>query len=269
MIRCFKKSIFASAGIFLSTIVVCVFIWIRNLGNSFYIPLIATGLMFLIGICSGIILGNVISSSENSRLLSILHVDLDPERFVRKYECVPNKASKAQRAIAISYLADGYSAMGQQDKALQTLSSDFSDRKGNEVLSLRCLYHNNRCHYMLLKRDVEAARKEIINFWKVLETTKKENEALYKNMKEAYLFYRNWLNYYEGKAVDTIMLSRKIQTVPFLIRRMEMQYLLAMTYERDGRKKDAYNAFNAIVEKGGKLFIAKDAASHLAKCYKK
>ena len=242
------------------SVILCAMIWIHDQNRPVYIPAIASGLMLAVGVCLSLLLGNLIAAQQNSRLLSVLHMELDPESFVRSYKHIPSGiTNKASRAIACSYLADGYCAMGQWDLALNTMCSDFTDKKGREILSLRCLYYNNCCSYLILKGDTVQAKETLEQLKSSIQTAEKENPALAKNMKESLCLYENWLRYLDGQTADTAFLTKAIAKCRFRIRRLEMQYLLALTFLREQRRKEALSLLEQIQKEGGKHYLKKEA----------
>jgi len=256
MIRCFKKSMLATGLVWALAIVIAVLVWIRNADRELYIPIIATICLLGIGYISGKLLGSIIAARENQKLLSLLHVDLEPEKFIEAYREIPAKADKgADRIIAYSYLADGYAAAGDPDRALETLSAEVTDKHGNKKDSLICLYFNNRCHYQLLAGQKDEAKHSQAALLKAIAGAKAQNPDLAKNMNEKAFLWENYLKYYDGKPVNVTDLERFISKSQFAIDRLEGKYLLKLHYERGHQKDESARLAQEIKNEGGKHFL--------------
>lgn len=251
MIRCFWQSRLARAAIICLSVILAIIIGSRG-NRPVYVSLIAVALILSIGWMSGTIFGNYLAEHSNQKKLSILHIDLDPARFIREYAHVPEalRPGDANYAITRSYLADGYCAMGQWDQALELLCSDFKDKTGNENLSLKCLYYHNRCNYELQKGNINGASTDIRKLQEAIRTARKENPELAKNMEVKQHIFRCWTDYYEGRKVDIPFLEKQFEESRFNIQRMELAHLLALTCLRDGRQAEAEKYIQFLAEYG-------------------
>lgn len=259
MIHCFKESQAARAVILILAVLLAVLVSYRDRYLPIYIPVIAVVLILAIGYMSGTVLGNYIAERCNQKKLALLHVDLNPERFVREYSPVPGHLPEKSSgyAIASAYLADGYCAMGQWDTALQTLCDTFTDKDGRENLSLKCLYFHNRCNYELQKGAVAAASADLHKLQEAIVQARKTNPGLAQNMENKQHIFRCWLDYYEGRAVDTAYLKQQFDQSRFQILKLEIALLLMKTALRDGDEKEAESRKNYLKTYGGELYMAK------------
>lgn len=265
MIRGFRKSRIASGLILLVTLAICVAVWVWNGNRPLYATILSTILLWGIGICVSTLVGNIVSARENSRLLTILHVDLDPERFLREYQSVPKHLPEKSynHAVACSYLADGYAAAGQPEEALRVLSSRTTNRKGEEVLSLQCLYHSNRCKYELQMGDTEAAKQDFALLKKDIAKAVRENPSLAKSMQDYAEWYENWIAFQEKRSVNLNLLTKKTEECQFVIRQLQLRDLLMQVYLRENRKKEAQAEWQLIDKRGGNLPLKEEARKRI------
>lgn len=124
MVRAFRQSRLTAVGIFASSAVLAVLIWIRDRELPFYTPLIASVLMLLLGVFVGRLAARLVADACNTKLLGLLHVELDPDAFLRQYAEVPGRLKPDSRdyLVASAYLANGYAAKGDFDAALDALA---------------------------------------------------------------------------------------------------------------------------------------------------
>ena len=124
MVRAFRQSRLTAAGIFAASVVLTVLVWIRDRGLPVHIPLIASVLMLLLGVFAGQLAARLVADSCNTKLLGLLHVELDPDAFLRQYAAIPGRLKPDSREYLVSsaYLADGYAAKGDFDAALAALA---------------------------------------------------------------------------------------------------------------------------------------------------
>lgn len=237
MIRAFRRSRTASAAVMILSVFIAVIIWFRDTEHPFFVPLIGSMLMLGIGYFSSRVLGNVLSSMENTRYLGYLHMELDPKKFIDHYRDIPGRLKEDSQSAAVmrSYLADGYAADGDFDTALATLASGPAPKE----LSVRGLYATNRCAYYLGMEDTEHARESIAELSQIIDACRLNKAELSKNLTESLRLYQQNLNCLTGDAVDTDFLDATFQRAQYNIRRLEISKVLAMAALRDGQSAEA------------------------------
>ena len=162
MVRAFRQSRLTAAGIFAASVVLTVLVWIRDRGLPVHIPLIASVLMLLLGVFAGQLAARLVADSCNTKLLGLLHVELDPDAFLRQYAAIPGRLKPDSREYLVSsaYLADGYAAKGDFDAALAALAP--LERAGlAQDAALRGLYLQDLCAYRLGKEDRPGAAQAL------------------------------------------------------------------------------------------------------------
>ena len=260
MINAFKKSRAARLLAAAAALVVIILVWVNDLGKhtQLYIPILATVLTAGIGYFMGRLLGNLISSSENTKLLGILHVDLDPEAFIQAYQSIPGKIRKGSRnhAVASAYLSDGYLAGGDPEKALEILEEGFKDVKMEGDLPLKGLYYSNRMVCFLEKDDYEEAKKEGKEIENVILRSEGSNQALANNLRSALLLRNTRISIHEGTAIDPEWLENMVSGASYSIRRLEIYRTIVgnALLMKDKRKAGEY--LQKLVSEGGKTFYA-------------
>lgn len=248
MIYAFKRSRAAAALVFAASVLVTVLIWIRDREYPVYIPLIASLLMLTIGVLAARLLGNVLASMENTRYLGYLHMELDPKKFLEHYREVPGRMKRESAMVSRSYLADGYWADGQFEKAVETVGTDLPETDP----ALRGLYASKLAAYYLAMENAEAAWKVMAALEEVIEECRMKKADLARNFQESLTLYRQHLNCLTGASVDTPWLQDAFSAAQYNIRRLEIQKVLAMTALREGNRKEAGQALAYLRKNGGK-----------------
>ena len=260
MIRAFKRSRIASAALMLLSVFIAVIIWFRDTGHPFFVPLIGPVLMLGIGYFSSRVLGNLLSSMENTRYLGYLHMELDPNKFIEHYRDIPGRLKEDSQSAAVmrSYLADGYAADGDFGTALATLASGPDPKE----LSVRGLYATNRCAYYLGLEDTEHAREAIAELSQIIDACRLNKADLAKNLTESMRLYQQNLNCLTGDAVDTDFLDAAFQRAQYNIRRLEISKVLAMAALRDGRSAEAKKHLGYLRKNSEKTYFKRWADQH-------
>lgn len=252
MIRGFWQSKLTAVGLPALSAVLAAVLWIRDRqqGYPLYIPAVASVLLLALGAVAGKIAGNIVANARNTRLLSLLHVELDPAAFLSAYEPVPGrlKAGSWDFAVARSYLADGYAAAGEFDRAMDTLCPDCAGKP-----ALSGLYYGNLCSYALSKGDCARAREAAAGLEAVLEDGK-ANPAFAQNMRLVLNLCRERLTCLEGGKVDRQWLTGQLERAPFALRRLEILETLARYALLRGRTEEAGEYLDQICQGAGKTW---------------
>lgn len=248
MIQGFRRSRIASTALMTFSIFIAVIIWLRDRDYPFFIPLIASVLMIGIGFFSSRVLGNVLASMENTRYLGYLHMELDPDKFLKAYQSIPErmKPGSSDAAICRSYLADGYTAAGEYEKALTLLSQP------GDTLPVRGLYASNRAACCLHMGKLEQARQELKELEEIIDACRLNNGALAKNLGENLSLYRQYLYCLEGSPVDEAYLETAFQKAQYNIRRLEIARIQVLYNQREGNQGAVKKHLRYLRQNGGK-----------------
>lgn len=258
MIRGFWQSRLTACGIFALTAGMAVYVWVRDLGAGMpvYIPLLASVLLLALGYAAGRLAGNLTASHLNAKALALLHVQLDPAAFLASYAAVPGRLRGAQHAIASAYLADGYAAAGEYDKAVATLCPDFAGKSltgtRGEELSLKGLYYNNLAAYELGREDPRAAGAALDELEKVIGQSRQDKPAFADNMANNLRLYRSWQACLEGRKAESEWLAAELPKATYNLRRLEILRVLAMDALRRDRLGRAREYLEEMQSKAGK-----------------
>lgn len=266
MIRGFWQSRLAAGGIFAAMAGVAVFVWVRDQGMPVYIPLLATVLLLALGAVSGKLAGNILANHLNAKCLALLHIKLDPAAFLAAYEPVPPRLDPASQsyAVACAYLADGYAAAGEYQKAMAALCPSFAGKKGGEDLSLKGLYYNNLAAYRLGSEDAAGAAEALGELEKVVEQCRTAKPEFAKNMAANLRFYRNWQACLVGTKVEGEWLAAELPKAPYQLRRLELLKVLALYELKKGRLGRAREHLEALQRFAGKTCYGPWAEQALA-----
>ena len=267
MIQGFWQSRMAVYGSAVAAVALSVAIWIYDRGKPLYIPILA--ILLLTGLCGvvGQMAGRIIADSVNTRSLSFLHVELDPEAFLERYEKVPGRLKKGSKEYVLScaYLAQGYAATGEFDRAMDVLCSDYSGKKGEDQ-ALKGLYYYSFASYALSGGHLEEAQKAMEGLKEVAEDSRKQNPKLSQNMKECLVLCQNRLACLKGEQADSQWLKGQLKNVPFALRRLEVLETLARQALADGRKKDGLKWLDQMEKQSGKTCYGERARELKKEC---
>ncbi|MBQ6719477.1 MAG: hypothetical protein IJN20_03910 [Oscillospiraceae bacterium] len=229
MIQAFKKSRIGFWSVIGIALVLTVLIWIRDRAYPVFVPVIASALMLGIGIVAARLVGNILASSENTRHLGYLHMELDPKKFIRGYREVPDRMKGSSAAVSRSYLADGYAADGDYDTAISLLSQIPEDN-----LPVQGLYAANLAGYHLGNSDSDGAKLWLERLEEIIDACRVNKAELARNLTQMLQMHRQHLNCITGKPVDVDSLNDGFQRAQYNLRRLEIKKILAMTAIRDG-----------------------------------
>jgi len=231
MIHAFKRSRIGFYTVIGISMLIAVVIWFRDKDYPFFVPLIASFLMLGIGYVSARLLGNLLAASENTRYLGYLHMELDPKKFIRCYQDVPDRMKgEGTAAVSRSYLADGYAANGEYEKAISLLSD--TAPAGN--LPVEGLYAANLAGFYLGLEDMENAALWLSRLEQIIDACRLSKADLASNLTEMLRLRRQHLNCLTGKAVDIDSLESAFNRAQYNLRRLEIKKVLAMTAIRNG-----------------------------------
>ena len=234
MLFAFKRSKIAASIILVLTIVLIVLLCIHDKDRELYIPIVASILVLGIGITGARIIGNILASMENTRYLGYLHMELDPEKFLAAYKDVPGRIRKGSRdqRVALTYLADGYWADGQFEKALETLA----DEPSKDDPALYALYVSKKASYYLAMEKPDDAEEMLEKLNSVLYACQRKNPQLGANMKETMLVYKEYVKALRHHEVDRTYLEQVFEKSQYNLRRLEIAQILNLLngYYRKG-----------------------------------
>lgn len=253
MIYAFKRGRIGFSVVMGISILLSVLIWFRDQNYPIYVPIIASTLMLALGYVSARLMGNVMASSENTRYLGYLHMELDPKKFLSFYEGIPSRVKgENTAAICRSYLADGYAACGQYDEAISQLSI----APPEDNLAVRGLYAANLAGCHLAMKHIEAAEDAIRELTQLIDACRLSKASLAGNLTEMLTLHKQHLACLQGKAVDTDVLESSFVRAQYHLRRLELAKVLAMTAIRDGNS-DAAKKHLSYLRKNGGLTVYK------------
>lgn len=267
MVRAFRQSRLTVMGVFAVSVVLAGLVWVRDREMPVLIPLIACALLLLLGVFLGRLAGNLVADSCNTKLLGLLHVELNPEAFLAGYIQVPGRLKPDSRdyVVACAYLADGYAAKGDFDGAIAALCPPEQAGLG-ESAALRGLYLQNLCGYRLGKGDREAGALALAELEKVAAGCAGTQDKLAQNLTETAAVLRSRLACLAGRPVDRPFLEKQARQAPYKLRRLDAIQLLALDALRRQRRREAVSLLEELRDGGGKTWYAAWAAEQLRTC---
>ena len=234
MIYAFKRGRAGFCVVMGISVMLTVLIWLRDRNHPVFVPIIATVLMLALGLVAGRLVGNILASSENTRCLGYLHMELDPQKFIDCYREIPKKVrGENTAAICRSYLADGYAADGNYNEAISLLLVE----PPVDNLPVRGLYAANLAGFHLAKSDLEGAQHWMARLEEIIDACRLNKPELANNLTEMLWLHKHHCNCLTGTSVDTDALETAFRRAQYNLRRLEIKKILAMTAIRD--KDDA------------------------------
>lgn len=253
MIYAFKRGRAGFCVVMGISVLISVLIWIRDRNYPVFVPMIATALMLALGVVAGRLLGNVLASSDNTRCLGFLHMELDPKKFIACYREVPGKVrGENTAAICRSYLADGYGADGNYDEAISVLSI----APPADNLPVQGLYAANLTGFYLAKSDLEGAQRWMDRLEEIIDACRLNKAELADNLTDMLRLHRHHMNCLAGERVDTESLEIAFNRAQYNLRRLEIKKILAMTAIRD-KDEAAKKEHLSYLRKNGGLTVYK------------
>lgn len=253
MIYAFKRGRAGFCIVMGISVLISVLIWIRDRNYPVFVPMIATVLMLALGVVAGRLLGNVLASSENTRCLGFLHMELDPKKFIACYREIPDKVrGENTAAICRSYLADGYGADGNYDEAISVLSI----APPADNLPVQGLYAANLTGFYLAKSDLEGAQRWMDRLEEIIDACRLNKAELADNLTDMLRLHRHHMNCLAGERVDTESLEIAFNRAQYNLRRLEIKKILAMTAIRD-KDEAAKKEHLSYLRKNGGLTVYK------------
>lgn len=256
MIRSFWQSKFTMGIMLALTIGVAGTVLIYRQEEVFFNPIVAALLVLGMGCLSAFMLGNIVASKQYARVLRTLHTDLDPEAFIRAFEHIPEKIkpNSRNRVVADSYLADGYAAAGQFDRAMEVLGAPCT-LKGKDSSALIGVYYCAMSRYALFSGDLEAADSAMESLDYVINRRCGENARLQYNMQEVYTLLQNLKKAIVGEEVNVKWLREQLNRASYRIRALEILWVLATDALNRGDEKAADRYLTKMKKDGGKTYF--------------
>ena len=264
MVRAFRQSRLTAAGVFAAAAVLTILVWIRDRGLPVHIPLIASVLLLLLGVFAGLLAARLVADSCNTQLLGLLHVELDPDAFLRQYAEIPGRLrpDSREQLVACAYLADGYAAKGDFDAALAALSP--LERAGLAGdAALRGRYLQDLCAYRLGKGDRAGAAQALEELEGLAAGCGEKQARLAQNLSGTAALLRARLTCLRGRAVDRAWLEQQLWQAPFRLRRLDIQQILAQDALRRLGPEQAAPLLARLRDEGGKTWYAAWAREQL------
>ena len=257
MVRAFRQSRLTAVGIFAASAVLAVLVWIRDRELPFYIPLVASVLLLLLGVFVGRLAARLVADACNTKLLGLLHVELDPDAFLRQYAEIPGRLKPDSRdyLVASAYLADGYAAKGDFDAALAALAPLERTDPAQDT-ALRGLYLQNLCAYRLGKADRTGAAQALSELEELTAGCGEKQAKLAQNLSGTAALLRARLICLKGRAVDRAWLEQQLWQAPFRLRRLDILQILAQDALRRLGREQATPLLARLREEGGKTWYA-------------
>lgn len=255
MVRGFWQSKLATAVITVITVGLTAAVWIRDQGRAIYIPVVASLLMLTIGLLTAKLVGNIVATNQCTKALGILHMELDPEKFLECFRAVPARLPEGSRdhAIVSAYLADGYAAAGRFREAIEALGAPYVSGK-KEDPALNGMYYGNLYRYTLEAGELAQAGEAAGSLEHIVTRCCGGKPQLAENLRTTFTLLENRRAALEGKTVDVEWLSGQLEKAPYKIRGLEILQVLAEDARNRGDEKAANRYLTRMQQEGGRTW---------------
>lgn len=270
MIRGYRQSRIAFWGVIVLSVFLAAAVWVRDREYQVYIPILASTLLVIIGLLTAQLLGNLVANHMTTRALGLLHMELDPKAFLDAFSQVPGrlKPNSRGRAIASSYLADGYAASGEFQKAVDTLCPNYTSPKGEDP-ALKGLYYNNLSAYYLGMENTDLAQEAMDALESLIDGTRLTKPELSKNLSQNLRLYKAKKKSLLGQSVDEQWLEDSLTRAQYKLRRLEILQVLAQDAANREDWAAARKHWAAMQREGGKTFYKIWASRQENRCKSK
>ena len=193
----------------------------------------------VLGVLAARIAGNLTASAENTKILGYLFHDMDPDRFIKAYGDVASKTAKGSfdSFSCHAYLADGYSASGNPDKAVTVLDKAYDEVKDKD--KIMPFYHMNRLRYLLASGRYDEGDEE---YSFLMDSVEGRSPAMRANIEKNALPLKAFLDSYLRNSTDCSSLVDAMGYSRILTLRLESAALVQVLSMRKGRRdKEADN----------------------------
>lgn len=253
MYRGFWQSKLVLGAVSAAAVVLAVWVWIRDQGRPVYIPVLACILLLIIGGMTARLVANLIAQAQTTKLLGLLHMELDPEAFLKGYAQVPKKipAGTKDNMIARFYLCDGYASAGEYVKANEALGV-LPEKMQSEKAICGVYYGNLARNYLGMDQMAEA--KEALD---QLEAVMQGTEGkLHANLEETLKLYRAKAAVLSGEIPQEAPLTEALKASQYQLRSLEILQVLALIAAAKGESKKAAKYCSRMQREGGKTTFA-------------
>lgn len=254
MIRCFKKSRRVLFFLLALTLALAALIAARRAGGPPGLQAAAVVSVLLAGGALSFFAANMTASVCEHALLAKLHLELDPRGFVEEYAAVVGamKIGSAGRVIAAANLADGFCALGEWERALDTMEEPGEDIKPRRRAALTALVLRNRCRFLLSGGRADEAADALDAFLSHIASIEGQAPALAASMRQDAELYSLWLSLLSGGTADMAELEGRMAAAPAKLGKLDVcaMLILAAANAGDGAAEERFSRLFA-AEGGG------------------
>ena len=189
--------------------------------------------------------------SEYQNRLAWLYQNLEPERFIEKFEKMLPRAKKypVQEVTVRAHLANAYAALGQFEKALELLDGvpDLSGAEESEQVAAKLLVLNNKAQIYF---QIEQADKGKACLDELRATLPQATDALRKSYEENERILQCHYEALTGVCTSDAYLRTLLTEGSTALFRVNISFLLARVYLSQGEKNMARSYMEETYEKG-------------------
>ena len=233
MIRCFRKSIITVSAIAAAALLLVIYVLFFKSFAIWWLRPVTAAIVALIGIFAARTAGNIVASSENTKLLGLLFHEMRPVEFIEAYRPVAEKTRKKSfdGFASYAYLADGYSASGNPEEAIRIIDEAFKASGRNDGLRPYCM--TNRLRYLLAAGRYTEADNELEALLKAVGNAR---SALRANIEKNTLPMKEFLDAYLRGSTDYSSLEDEMNYSKVLTSKLEAAHLVKVLKAKEGKR---------------------------------
>lgn len=233
MIRCFRKSLITVSVIAAAALLLCIYVIFFKSFVIWWLRPVTAAIVALIGIFAARTAGNIVASSENTKLLGLLFHEMKPAEFIEAYRPVAEKTDKKSfdGFASYAYLADGYSAAGNPTEAIRIIDEAFM--ASGRSTRLRPYYMTNMLRYLIAAGRYGEADDELEA---LLQAIGDAGSTLRANIEKNTLPMKEFLDAYLRGSTDYSSLEDEMNYSKVLTSKLEAAHLVKILKAKEGKK---------------------------------
>jgi len=249
MNKAFKKSYRVRIVLLAASAIAAICLFVFKDFQSACLRVMTPLLAFALGFVLSKIIYNAMSLNENMSFLSVLYVELNPEKFIEIYAPVVDGFKKiSEKYTSSSYITDAYLSLGMYEKALEYNERMKVGIKGESLESLDLVM---TLRIMLLEGRNDEAEDIVGKLYDLSDSVVKKKGQLAAGIVRMTEPYRDYLDALSSGEEPEGLVSVK-ESNEVTIRRLEAAKLLEMLYQSrgDGSNEERMRQYILKEEKG-------------------
>lgn len=235
--------------------------------QEFYMKAFYLTVPVFAGIAVGRIFSGWWAGKRLSRIESVLYNELEPERFIRIFLPLVERAPKetAEYVSGRVKLAYAYGFLGDFEESRKQMDSLQLEKLQLHALAAASLLANQMVKISLWSEDGETAEKYMEVLKNLRDTASGRAKTLAESLKNCIRLNEVWINFVKGEAFDEAYVEEEMKLAVNRAYRSEMQLLLGKMKLEKGETEAAKALLIPLTKMRKELYPAREAARLLKK----